>query len=144
MRRRVEKRWNVAILVAVLAVAAWLTRDWRTPDERLTECKTNLKNIGTALEMYSTDWSGKYPASLVKLTPNYLKTIPVCPTTHTDTYTGGASFGSGAPLNTQGYQDYYYLCCRGANHADAGLALDLPAYNALPGCCLERAPDRSW
>ena len=28
---------------------------------QLTACKSNLKNIATALEMYSTDNSGQYP-----------------------------------------------------------------------------------
>lgn len=37
-------------------------------------CKAHLKNMGTALEMYS-----HYPASASVLTPRYLKTIPTCP-----------------------------------------------------------------
>ena len=44
----------------------------------LTQCKSNLKNIGTALEMYSTDYEGKYPSGLSSLVPNYLKAIPDC------------------------------------------------------------------
>lgn len=44
----------------------------------LTFCNSNVKNIGTAFEMYATDWSGKYPTSLTQLTPNYLKTLPEC------------------------------------------------------------------
>ncbi|MCE1245369.1 MAG: hypothetical protein LWY06_01860 [Firmicutes bacterium] len=42
----------------------------------LTATVSNMKNIGTALEMYSTDYNGKYPEKLAKLAPNYLKTIP--------------------------------------------------------------------
>jgi hypothetical protein len=42
----------------------------------LTITVSNMKNIGTALEMYSTDYNGKYPAKLEKLAPNYLKSIP--------------------------------------------------------------------
>ena len=48
---------------------------------KLTRCTSNLRVIGTALEMYSTDWSGRYPRELAKLTPNYLKTMPTCPAT---------------------------------------------------------------
>lgn len=53
---------------------------------QLTACKSNLKNIGTGLEMYSTDYGGRYPTSLAQLTPNYLKTLPQCPTAGRDTY----------------------------------------------------------
>lgn len=47
---------------------------------KLTRCTSNLRVIGTALEMYSTDWSGRYPLEQALLTPNYLKAIPTCPT----------------------------------------------------------------
>jgi len=42
----------------------------------LTAMKSNLKNIGTALEMYSSDHKGRYPEKLDYLTPDYLKTLP--------------------------------------------------------------------
>ena len=41
-------------------------------------CRENLTNVGTALEMYSVDF-GAYPQSLEPLTPNYLRTVPICP-----------------------------------------------------------------
>lgn len=47
-------------------------------------CRENLTNIGTALEMYSVDFR-TYPESMEPLTPNYLPTVPVCPT-------GGAEY----------------------------------------------------
>ncbi|CAN0391541.1 unnamed protein product, partial [Phaeothamnion confervicola] len=54
---------------------------------QLTGCKSNLKNLATSLEMYSTDNAGHYPrSSLNLLTPNYLKVIPQCPTAQRDTY----------------------------------------------------------
>lgn len=49
-------------------------------------CVSNLKNFATALEMYSTDWSGNYPENSSFLTPNYLRTLPVCPQSEEDTY----------------------------------------------------------
>ena len=45
---------------------------------QLTACKSNLKNIGTACEMYLTNF-GVYPESLSQLTPNYLRRLPECP-----------------------------------------------------------------
>lgn len=41
-------------------------------------CKSNLKNLGTALEMYSNDFEGRFPTALQDVTPNYLKTLPSC------------------------------------------------------------------
>jgi len=48
-------------------------------------CESNLKNLATALEMYATDNTGSYPASLDMLTNStlpgggFMKTIPLCP-----------------------------------------------------------------
>jgi len=56
---------------------------------QLTACKSNLKNIGTALEMYFTDNQGRYPVALSQLTPSYLKSVPTCPATGKDTYSPG-------------------------------------------------------
>lgn len=53
---------------------------------QLTACKSNLKNFGTALEMYAADHSGRMPPSAALLTPNYLKTMPICPRAGKDTY----------------------------------------------------------
>lgn len=62
--------------------------------DSIQACKSNLKNIGTALEMYSTDWGGKYPATLEVLSPNYLKIIPECPRAGKDTYSSSYSKSS--------------------------------------------------
>lgn len=64
-------------------------------------CKSNLKNIGTALEMYSTD-HGAYPRELTELTPTYLKTVPTCP--------NGKSYG------TDISEEEYLIFCAGGWH----------------------------
>ncbi|CAN0409467.1 unnamed protein product, partial [Phaeothamnion confervicola] len=51
-------------------------------------CKSNLKNLATALEFYSTDNAGRYPNSISKIVPGYLKTLPLCPSAGTDSYSG--------------------------------------------------------
>lgn len=121
-----------AMVVAGLGAAILVPNFVRAQDQgQLTGCKSNLKNMGTALEMYATDWSGRYPNSLDKLTPNYLKTIPDCPSAGTVTYR--AHFGPKAKGNPEEYKDYYYVECAGSNHTTLGLAPDFPAYNALQG-----------
>lgn len=72
----------VGVLAAILGPNFYRARAGGS----LTACKSNLKNIGTAFEMYSTDWSGHYPKDISRLTPNYLKTFPECPQAGKDTY----------------------------------------------------------
>ena len=97
-------------------------------------CQSNLKNMGTALEMYSTDWSGHYPdPSNLKtaLTPNYLRTMPKCPQAGRDTYSKSYQIGPDAPGNDDNYQDYYNFYCQGKNHKE--LDKNRPRYNGIVG-----------
>lgn len=97
----------------------------------LTACHSNLKNIGTALEMYSTDWSGHYPRNLQQLVPNYIKELPECPSAGYMSYR--ADFGLQAPGNNGQFQDYYFMECAGDHHADDGLPPNYPQYTGIEG-----------
>ena len=109
-----------------------LTRLTEQPKvSKLTQCKSNLKNLGTAMEMYSTDWSGKYPSTTAHLTPNYLRTIPECPSAGRDTYSESLQTGPDAKGNESGYQDYYYFDCHGHHHKQ--LEPNHPIYNGIIG-----------
>ena len=88
-------------------------------------CKSNIKNTGTALEMYSTDNAGQYPTSLAALTPNYLKFIPQCPSAGKDTYSGSYVCGT--------IPDAYTMFCQGENHRNALLPTNYPQYNSNTG-----------
>lgn len=131
---------ELMIVIAIIAIlAAILVPNFirARAQGQLTACKSNLKNIATALEMYSTDWSGKYPSNTVPLTPNYLKTMPLCPAAASNTYSAG--FGTGAPGNqTTKYQDFYYVQCGGGNHAAVSVTGNYPAYDGVRGL-IERA-----
>jgi hypothetical protein len=67
-------------------------------------CKSNLKNLGTAVEMYADDWNGEYPRSLGLLTPNYIKIIPECPEV------GSVTYSYERNRRMRGYQD---IICTG-------------------------------
>lgn len=88
-------------------------------------CKANVKNLGTALEMYSTDYEGHYPPSLSQLTPNYLKVIMQCPMAHKDTYS--------ATYEVNSNPDRYTLHCQGDNHHEVGLQPNYPMYSSEQG-----------
>ncbi len=90
-----------------------------------TQCQSNLKNLGTALEMYSTDNSGHYPDSLGKLTPDYLRVIPTCASAGKDTY----SETYHSTLNPDSYNFY----CSGHNHGGVGVSPNYPQYNSTSG-----------
>lgn len=76
----------------------------------LTACKSNCKNIATALEMYSSDNHGHYPATLENLTRgHYLKVIPTCPATRRATYV----------YHRSSEADIFRFACAGNNHARA-------------------------
>ncbi|MEW6282805.1 MAG: hypothetical protein AB1758_29610 [Candidatus Eremiobacterota bacterium] len=93
----------------------------------MTACKSNLKNIGTALEtfysdVYDGEGAGRYPSGLGELTPNYLKALPICPSAGTVTYDYRAA------------GDRYTFVCRGTHHKGVGItAADYPQYTSVQG-----------
>lgn len=95
----------------------------------LTICKNNLKEISTAMEMYSTDWSGRYPTDLAQLVPEYIDEIPTCRAAGAVTYR--MEMGEEASHNPAGLRDYFYLCCSGENHLAVSVPKDLPCRNSL-------------
>lgn len=96
-------------------------------EKQLTQCSSNLKNQGTAMEMYSTDYSGRYPTSLQDLTPNYLRAVMTCPT--------GGSYSMTSDVEP----DVYRITCNG-DHTTSGLARGFPQYDSVMGLLREPAP----
>lgn len=89
-----------------------------TPTQLLNACELNLKQMGTALQMYAGDAKGAYPTALGGLTPKYLTAIPTCPVAQKDTYTGGyATAGS-----------VFTVVCAGEYHTSAQVGPNFPQY----------------
>jgi hypothetical protein len=92
---------------------------------QLTACKSNCKNIATALEMYATDNKGRYPRKLEQLLGDrYFKVMPTC--------------SSAGRMTYENYQvttrpDAFSFACCGANHTQKGLGPNLPAYHSETG-----------
>lgn len=89
------------------------------------KCKSNLRTLGTACEMYSTDNWGRYPRRLQDLVPGYIKAIPTCPAADRDTYS--PSFASTSN------PDDYTIFCQGNNHRRSGCGINYPQYCASDG-----------
>jgi len=118
---------GVVLLIIVVSVFSVFVSNFGGRQSRswgkLTACKSNLKNIGTALEMYSTDNKGRYPHALSQITPNYLKTIPTCPGAGASTYAYTFSIKP----------DAYTVFCSGSNHKTCGTNPDYPEYDTYQG-----------
>lgn len=91
------------------------------------KCESNLKNLGTACEMYATDNGGRYPFTLTKLTDGYygmqpyMKSIPTCPTCD-------SSYSYESNQNP----DVYTLQCNG-DHRKLGIEEGYPKFTATIG-----------
>lgn len=112
----------ISIFVILLLVMSLnFIIDFLTPQRsgtNLTHCKSNMKNIAIALDMYSIDNQDEYPVNLKKLVPIYLKTMPTCGAAKTDTYS--------TTYDVSKKHDAYTFYCRGTNHRKAGI--NVPNY----------------
>lgn len=124
------RKWLLLVLVALTLPGAPQGYD-RSPYD-LTACKSNLKNIGTACEMYATDHKGRYPASLAQLSPAYLRSTPTCPAAARDTYSGS--------YQAQAQPASYAFCCQGHFHQKAYQQANHPAYNSVRGLVSDPVP----
>lgn len=119
----------LVLVFVVLIVAPVLGTHYQVP---VTACGSNLKNLGTALEMYSTDHTGHFPTILSDVAPEYIKRIPTCPSTGRDTYSS-MFVSSAAP-------DRYAVFCHGSNHLEQ-VPQNYPLYDSDEG--LVRCDGRS-
>ena len=121
---------ELMIVIAIIAIlAAILVPNFirARAQGQFTACKSNLKNIATALEMYSTDAQGRYPTTLSKLSEDqkYLRTIPTCASAGSDKYT--------AAYTSDSNPDRYTVFCQGKNHDAVDAGDDYPQYNSVAG-----------
>lgn len=93
--------------------------------DNLIKCKSNLKDIAVACEMWATDNKGHYPKSLSQLTRYYLRRVPICPAAGSDTY----SVSYKAAENP----DAHTMYCHGHNHEKVGIPENFPQYNSYDG-----------
>lgn len=101
---------------------------------RYTQCQSNEKNLGTALEMYAKDNEGHYPRSLSELTPSYLGVIPTCGATGIDTY----SHSYTAYISPDSKSDAFTFYCEGNHYIESAkypwrIPKNFPQYNSRNG-----------
>lgn len=96
----------------------------------VTSCSSNLINLKTAVQMFSTENGGHFPQSLDQLVPKYLKTLPTCPSARRDTYSSAYAVASNP--------DAFTIVCGGDSHKLA-VPPNFPQYISTRG--LLRDPD---
>jgi type II secretory pathway pseudopilin PulG len=136
---------SVVIVLAVLGLLAAIMVPGfvrARAQGRLTMCKSNLKNMATALEMYSGDYGVKkkvydargnqvetdemlynvYPPGLQALTPAYLKVLPECPADKRSYYV----------YLRNSEQGIYTVYCHGKAH-ESVTKENFPQYDSVEG-----------
>ncbi len=120
---------ELMIVIAIIAILAGILIPnyvRARSKSQLTACQAGMKSIATSLEVYATENAGHFPVSLTVLTPNYLKTMPTCPSVHSDTYS--ATYVSGPN------PDLFTMVCGALSHTGAGINLpNYPQYTSGQG-----------
>lgn len=131
------RRLGLLLPILLLAWAALVPNMQRSrPQSQYTACKSNLKNIGIALAMYSTDHGAECPPSLEALTPNYLRSLPECPALADVSYRL-------TPAQGQPGDPDYLVECVGGNHSAVGVTGDYPAWHSEHGILERSSPAES-
>lgn len=122
--------WAIFIFLSVIASVGfiYIPRYLRVrASGQYSKCDSNLNAIGTALEIYSENNNEQYPPSLAMLTPDYLKTIPTCPS-------GGMKTGGyAATYQVSHDMKAYTFYCQGMNHSNVAIGSNYPQYSSYSG-----------
>lgn len=101
------KRWLAVILMLAALAPPVIQRTNRA--RHLKRCKSNVRSVATALEMYASAFGGRYPKDLGTLVATgHLKTLPTCPAAGFDNYS--------ATYHRTDQPDRFSFGCQGRYH----------------------------
>lgn len=104
---------ELMVVIAIIAILALIAIPWLMQARFRTyhsACIQNMRNIGTAMEMYAIEHKGLFPDDLDELAdPNkpFLPEMPTCPTTD-------FPYGTGYTISSD--RDTYLVVCKGMHH----------------------------
>lgn len=115
----------VMALIALLAAILIPNFNRARAKSQLEACRTNLKSIAQALEIYSSENQAHYPPSIMLLTPNFLKSFPECPAVSAPTYIGSYASAS--------QPDIFTIYCQSAAHVTYNISPNYPQWHSISG-----------
>lgn len=132
-----------AFALVTLALGAAWEMDSGRYGGAFRACCSNLKNLGTALEMYANDSAGAFPNRLDQLVGGkYLLRVPTCPSAHADTYSAGYQAVNPAVPKERVSEARYTVVCSGSYHVSAtSWPPNYPQYTSTQGLISPEGPD---
>ncbi|MFP4497386.1 MAG: hypothetical protein ACLFQV_04175 [Vulcanimicrobiota bacterium] len=115
----------ITIIIIAIMIPSYLSSRYR---REFLECKTNLINIGTAVEMYHARYN-KYPQELKEISPDFITSIPSCPVAKTNTYSSGYIYRN----NPQDEESAFTVYCNGHYHQKARIPAGYPQFSSKNG-----------
>ncbi len=96
-----------ACMLVLIVISPTYYRGWASGD--VTACRLNQETVAQVLEIYHQD-HGAYPQTLEQLLPEYLKSIPPCPSAGEVTYIEKSRLSA----------DSFVIVCAGHHHPRLG------------------------
>jgi hypothetical protein len=118
---------GIAILLFVVVLGYICSQYWIANQRKLVnsrnlhQCRENIRNMKSALELYNGDNGGRYPPELGFLVPLDIMNIPNCPSAGSDTYSSGYTISE--------ERSAFTICCKGKNHP--GFPSDYPLLKGM-------------
>ena len=116
----------ITIITLIIVIFFFPRQNRARAGGQYTQCQSNCKNLGTALELYAKDHKGHFPSTLEMLIPDYLRIIPSCAASGTNT-------GYIKSYQCSSKLDAYTFYCTGHNHKWVGVGKNIPQYNSREG-----------
>ena len=126
-------KYSLMLVILLAALFPWFLQAFRGP--QLDRCRSNTREISSALEMYASDFHGRYPPDLATLLRSgHLEAIPTCPTTGFDNYS--------ATYHVSAAPDGFSFGCAGRHHGEPSRAKTYPAWWDRRHCAPQGFPWR--
>lgn len=127
-----KKKDNWILIVIVVLILSFLFFNYIVigylkgkADKDVMFCGDNLILISKQLQNYAKSNNNRFPPSLSKLSPQYLKTTPTCPAAKKDVYSEG--YEVSADFKT------FTLYCKGHYHKNVAADANYPRYYSNHG-----------
>jgi hypothetical protein len=110
---------SLLLVVLFASLLPWFLQAHR--HRQLDLCRSNVREISRALEMYSSDSAGRYPPNLDALVRSgHIQAIPTCPAAGFDNYS--------STYHASAKPDGFSFGCAGRHHGEPSRAKTYPAW----------------